>query len=109
MREKIATPNPLVEKGVAHSPFDNLTPSPLAVLDSVPFGRPVPFGRRFRDGDLAPVAVGYGETAVREQLRKLRAMWNPEAKVWLVPYGKIRGTELEARIPAEFLNGSRKL
>jgi hypothetical protein len=30
MREKIATPNPLVEKGVAHSPFDNLTPSPLA-------------------------------------------------------------------------------
>jgi len=55
------------------------------------------------------VTVGYGETAVREQLRKLRAMWNPEAKVWLVPYGKIRGTELESRIPAEFLNGSRKL
>jgi hypothetical protein len=30
-------------------------------------------------------------------------------KVWLVQYGKIRGTELEARIPAEFLSGSRKL
>ena len=64
---------------------------------------------RFRDEDLTPVPVGYGETAVREQLRKVRAMWNPEAKVWLVPYGKIRGTELETRIPAEFLNGSRKL
>jgi hypothetical protein len=64
---------------------------------------------RFRDEDLAPVAVGFGETAVREQLRKLRAMWNPQAKVWLVPYGKIRGTELAARIPAEFLNCSRKL
>ena len=64
---------------------------------------------RFRDDDLVPVVVGYGETAVRERLRKLRAMWNPQAKVWLVPDGKIRGTGLEARIPAEFLNGCRKL
>jgi hypothetical protein len=64
---------------------------------------------RFRDDDLAPVAVEYGETALREKLRRLRATWEPQAKVWLVPYGKIRGTELKTRIPAEFLNGSRKL
>ena len=59
---------------------------------------------RFRDDDLAPVAVRFDETALREKLRKLRAKWDPEAKVWMVRYGKIRGTELEARIPAEFLN-----
>lgn len=63
---------------------------------------------RFRDEDLAPVTVGFSETALREKLRKLRATWNAEAKVWLVAYGKIRGTELEARIPAEFLKGAKK-
>ena len=64
---------------------------------------------RFRDEDLAPVVVGYEETALREKLRKARAKWDPVAKVWLVRYSKIRGTELEARIPEEFLNGSMKL
>ena len=64
---------------------------------------------RFRDEDLAPVTVGFGETTLREKLRKLRATWEPQAKVWLVPYGRIRGTELETRIPVEFLNGSRKI
>lgn len=62
---------------------------------------------RFRDDDLAPVVVKFEETDLRERLRKARAKWDPEAKVWLVPYGKIRGTELEARIPGEFLR-SRK-
>jgi hypothetical protein len=36
---------------------------------------------RFRDDDLAPVAVEYGETALREKLRRLRATWEPQAKV----------------------------
>jgi hypothetical protein len=61
-----------------------------------------------RDEDLAPFAVGFGETALREKLRKARAKRDPEAKVWLVQYRNIRGTELEATIPAEFQHGSRK-
>jgi hypothetical protein len=64
---------------------------------------------RFRDEDMAAVTVGFGETALREKLRKLRAQWDPEAKVWMVQYRKIRGTELEARIPAEFLQHGRKV
>jgi hypothetical protein len=64
---------------------------------------------RFRDDDLVSVAVAYEETALREKLRKLRATWDPQGKVWLVEYRKIKATELEARIPAEFLHGSRKL
>jgi len=63
---------------------------------------------RFRDDDLVPLSVGYGETELREKLRKARAKWDPEAKVWLVLYGKVRGTVLEARIPAEFLHGRKK-
>ena len=63
---------------------------------------------RFRDDDLAPVTVKFDEMDLREKLRKARAKWDPEAKVWLVPYRKIRGTELEARIPEEFLHGCKK-
>ncbi len=63
---------------------------------------------RHRNDDLVPVAVAYGEKELRERLRKLRGTWDPEAKVWHVPYGKIRGTELEARIPAAFLRSGRK-
>ena len=62
---------------------------------------------RFRDDDLAPVVVGFDELALRERLRKLRARWDPEKRLWLVPYGKIRGTDLEKRIPADFLSSRR--
>ncbi len=54
---------------------------------------------RFKDGDIVPVLVGYDETELRERLRKMRARWSPEEKLWFVPYRLIRGTELEKRIP----------
>ena len=56
---------------------------------------------RFRDGDVVPVSVAYDETVLREQLRAMRAKWDPQVKVWFVPYRLIRGTALESRIPAE--------
>ncbi|HEY3308325.1 MAG TPA: hypothetical protein VGJ93_07700 [Desulfuromonadaceae bacterium] len=62
----------------------------------------------FKDGDIVPITVGFGETELRERLRKMRAKWDPQVKLWLAPYRLIRGTDLEARIPEEFLNGSRK-
>ena len=64
---------------------------------------------RFKDDDIAPVVIGFNEIALRDKLRKLRATWDPHEKLWLVRFGLIRGTELETRIPEEFLNGSRKL
>ena len=48
---------------------------------------------RFRDDDFAPVTVKFDEKDLRERLRKAPAKWDPEAKVWMVPYGKIRGTD----------------
>lgn len=61
------------------------------------------------DFGLTPIAVGYEEAELRDKLRKLRAKWDPQEKLWLVPYRLIRGTELEARIPEEYLNGSKRL
>lgn len=75
------------------------------IVDEKPWQQPF----CFHDGDMAPVAVGYDETDLRERLRKLKARWDPQEKVWLVPYRLIRGTELETRIPEEYLNGSKEL
>ncbi len=62
----------------------------------------------FKDNDIAPITVAFEETELRAKLHKLGAKWDPIAKVWLVPYRLIRGTELETRIPEEYLNGSRR-
>lgn len=64
------------------------------VVEEKPWRQPL-----FKDGDIAPVLVGFDETELRERLRKMRARWSPEEKLWFVPYRLIRGTELEKRIP----------
>ena len=81
----------------------------LKTVELIVEERPARRSCRFGDDDLAPVAVGFEETALREKLRQLRAKWEPRLKLWLVPYRLVRGTELEARIPEEFINGSRRL
>jgi len=55
---------------------------------------------RFRDEEMVPVSVAFDEQELREQLRRMRARWDGEIKVWFVRYGLVRGTELESRIAA---------
>lgn len=63
----------------------------------------------FKNGDIAPITVAFEETELRAKLHKMRAKWDPNLKLWLVPYHLICGTELETRIPEEYLNGSKQL
>ena len=63
----------------------------------------------FQDSDMVPVEVRFEETELREKLRGMRARWDSHQKLWMVPFGLVRGTELEARIPEEFINGSKNL
>ncbi len=63
----------------------------------------------FQDDDLVPVEVRFEEADLREKLRRIRARWDPQQKLWMVPYRFVRGTELEERIPKYFFNGTRKL
>jgi len=63
------------------------------IVDERPLQAP-----RFRDDDLVPVRVAYGETELRQQLRALRARWDGERKLWYVRYGLIRGTLLVERL-----------
>lgn len=65
------------------------------VVDEKPMHSP-----RFNDSDMVPVSVAFDETELRELLKKIRARWEPQIKMWFAPYRLIRGTPLEARISA---------
>jgi hypothetical protein len=65
------------------------------IVDERPLDMP-----RFQDNNITPVSVAYEEVELREQLRNMRARWDSQIKMWFVPYGLIRGTELESRIMA---------
>ena len=63
------------------------------IVDERPLTKP-----RFKDDDLVPVRVKYGEKELQERLKALRARWDGELKPWYVRYGLIRGTDLEERL-----------
>lgn len=63
---------------------------------------------RFKDDDLVKIVVGFGETELRDRLRAMRAKWDPSGKVWLVPYRQVRDTDLESRIPLEFIKSGKR-
>ncbi len=65
------------------------------IVDEKPLVKP-----RFSDEEMVPVSVFYDEEELRQQLRRVRARWDGEIKMWFVRYGLIRGTELESRIMA---------
>ena len=56
---------------------------------------------KYKDDDVVPVSVAFDEMVLREQLRKMRGKWDPQLKVWFMPYRLIHGTELESRIATE--------
>jgi hypothetical protein len=61
-----------------------------------------------QDGNMVPIEVRYEETELRERLRRMRARWDPEQMLRMVPYRLVRGTELEVKILEGSINGSRR-
>lgn len=61
-----------------------------------------------QDDDMVPIEVRFEETELRERLRGIRARWDPERKLWMAPFRLVRGTDLEARIPQDFINEFRR-
>ena len=54
---------------------------------------------RYRDEDMVSIIAEFTEKALRGKLKSVGARWDPEEKLWRVPYGSIRGNaELEERI-----------
>ena len=63
------------------------------IVDEKPLRHP-----RYNDDDIVPISVAFDETELRELLKRIRARWEPQIKVWFAPYRLIRGTPLEAKI-----------
>jgi hypothetical protein len=53
------------------------------------------------------IIVNFSEKALRDRLKATGGKWDPEAKLWFVPYVQIRGTELEERIPEGLIKKKR--
>ncbi|WP_246125818.1 hypothetical protein [Geobacter argillaceus] len=50
------------------------------------------------DDALVPVQIAYGEKDLGKMARSAGGRWDPDVKLWYIPYSKIKGTELEKHI-----------
>lgn len=58
------------------------------------------FGKR-----LVCVRYRYAETELRAKVKALGAIWRPKVKLWELPWGVLRGLELEDRMVEESRSG----
>ena len=56
-----------------------------------------PSARKFCDNDLVSVRIGFAEKDLMESAKAAKGRWNPEARLWFIRFGKIKGTTLEKR------------
>jgi len=63
---------------------------------------------RFRDSDIVPVPVAFEEKALREKLRAEGGKLDPLSKTWFVPYRYVHGTNLEGRVPENFITAKKR-
>ena len=54
--------------------------------------------QKIEDETLVPVRIEYGERQLGKMARSAGGKWDPKVKLWYIPYGKIKGTELEQHI-----------
>jgi len=56
---------------------------------------------RFQDNDMVPIRIAYAEHELKRLAKAAGGRWDPDARVWLVPYGKIKGTKLNKHITVD--------
>jgi hypothetical protein len=54
--------------------------------------------QKIEDETVVPVRIQYGEKELGKMARSSGGKWDPKVKLWYIPYGKIKGTELEQHI-----------
>jgi hypothetical protein len=47
------------------------------------------------------LAIGNKETGLQSQVKAVGGRWDKDRKIWVVPYGYIRGTKLEKLLVVE--------
>ena len=79
----------------------------LKTVEIVVEEKPWQAGLRLRDEEIVPMIVNFSEKVQRERLKAAGGKWDPKKRLWYVPYGPIRGTELEDRIQMDFIKEKR--
>ncbi len=64
--------------------------------------------RAFMDTDLVPVRIEFTDSAMRKQAGAAKGRWDPEQRLWLIRFGRIKGTELEKHIVLDAFPGRKK-
>ena len=63
---------------------------------------------KFVDSDLVPVQISFMNSSMREEARAAKGRWDPEARLWFIRYGKIKGTNLEKHIAIDAFSAKGK-
>lgn len=53
---------------------------------------------RFADDVTVPVRIAFSESRLKKLAKNAAGRWNPDKKLWLIQFGKIKGTALEKHI-----------
>lgn len=61
---------------------------------------------KYPDSTMVALKIGARETAMQSRVKSVGGRWNPDKKLWIVPYGCIRGTSLENFIIIETKDGA---
>jgi hypothetical protein len=56
---------------------------------------------KYPDSTMVALKIGFKETDLQTQVKAVGGRWDIEKKLWMVPYGCIRGTRLEKFIIVE--------
>jgi len=51
-----------------------------------------------KDKEIVAVQIAYGEKELGNKIRSLGGRWDTDVKLWYIPYGQVKGTELEKHI-----------
>jgi hypothetical protein len=60
--------------------------------------------QKIEDETVVPVRIEYGEKQLGKIARSASGRWDSDDKLWFIPYGKIKGTELETHIILDILS-----
>ncbi len=54
--------------------------------------------RKVADDAIVPLQISYGECELGKMAKSLGGKWDHDVRLWYIPYGAIKGTELEKHI-----------
>lgn len=59
---------------------------------------------RFSDHEIVSVHIAYTEEVLKKLAKSAGGRWDPNAKVWRLAYGKVKGTPLEKHLLLDALD-----